>query len=192
MTCIVGLVDGGRVFIGGDSAGTSDWHLQIRADRKVFESSGFLYGFSGSFRAGQILQYCFEPPVTGRDDPDLMRYMVGEFIPALRAAIECEVGKEDRKAIHFDFLVGFRERLFAVSNDMQVGEFAAGFGACGCGRDPALGALTVLHRVNVDPAWKLKRALEAAEQWNSGVRGPFTVLSIGSGVLLTGLSRGRT
>jgi hypothetical protein len=35
MTCIVGLVDNGTVYIGGDSAALFGWDLCIRSDKKV-------------------------------------------------------------------------------------------------------------------------------------------------------------
>jgi ATP-dependent protease HslVU (ClpYQ) peptidase subunit len=47
MTCIVGLAVGGRVVIGGDSAGVAAYDLNIRADKKVnaartaFKDGGF-------------------------------------------------------------------------------------------------------------------------------------------------------
>jgi hypothetical protein len=50
MTCIVGLVDGGRVWLGGDSAGVSGWDLTVRADRKVFRNGPYVMGFTTSFR----------------------------------------------------------------------------------------------------------------------------------------------
>ena len=36
MTCIVGLIDEGKVYIGGDSAGAADDLITVRADEKVF------------------------------------------------------------------------------------------------------------------------------------------------------------
>ena len=36
MTCIVGIADGAKVWIGGDSAGVAGWSLTVRADEKVF------------------------------------------------------------------------------------------------------------------------------------------------------------
>jgi hypothetical protein len=36
MTAIVGLVQAGSVYIGGDSAGVSGMSLTVRADAKVF------------------------------------------------------------------------------------------------------------------------------------------------------------
>jgi hypothetical protein len=55
MTCIVGLRQGGKVFIGGDSAGISGWDVTVRADPKVFLSGPYAMGFTSSFRLGQLL-----------------------------------------------------------------------------------------------------------------------------------------
>ena len=38
MTCIVGLVHEGVVYIGGDSAGVGGMSLTVRADEKVFQN----------------------------------------------------------------------------------------------------------------------------------------------------------
>ena len=40
MTCIVGLVHEGVVYIGGDSAGVGGMSLTVRADEKVLNSQG--------------------------------------------------------------------------------------------------------------------------------------------------------
>ena len=42
MTCIVGLVEKGNVYIGGDSAGVGGYSLTVRADRKVFRNGDFV------------------------------------------------------------------------------------------------------------------------------------------------------
>ena len=57
MTCIVGLVHEGVVYIGGDSAGVGGMSLTVRADEKVFQNGEFLMGFTTSFRMGQLLRY---------------------------------------------------------------------------------------------------------------------------------------
>ena len=44
MTCIVGLVHEGVVYIGGDSAGVAGLSLTVRADEKVFRNSDFFDG----------------------------------------------------------------------------------------------------------------------------------------------------
>jgi hypothetical protein len=41
VTCIVGLVEGGVVYIGGDSAGVSGYDLTVRAEElRSWQSSG--------------------------------------------------------------------------------------------------------------------------------------------------------
>ena len=75
MTCIVGLVHEGVVYIGGDSAGVAGLSLTVRADEKVFRNSDFLMGFTTSFRMGQLLRYSLKPPRRHPDD-DIHQYMV--------------------------------------------------------------------------------------------------------------------
>ena len=56
MTCIVGYLDKETVYLGGDSAGTDGNYSQhIRKDKKVFQNGPFIFGFTSSFRMGQIL-----------------------------------------------------------------------------------------------------------------------------------------
>ena len=68
MTCIVGLVHEGVVYIGGDSAGVAGLSLVVRADEKVLRNGDFLMGFTTSFRMGQLLRYKLDPPRRHPDD----------------------------------------------------------------------------------------------------------------------------
>ncbi len=64
MTCIVAIIDGNKVFMGGDAAASDDKTGIIfqRVDPKVFKVGQFGIGFIDSFRMGQILQYNWTPP----------------------------------------------------------------------------------------------------------------------------------
>ena len=79
MTCIVGLVMPDGIYVGGDSAGVGGYSLTVRADEKVFINSGFIFGFTSSFRMGQILRFGFAPPKL-HADIDLYEYMVTTFV----------------------------------------------------------------------------------------------------------------
>jgi hypothetical protein len=172
MTCIVGVAHQGVVYLGGDSAGIAGRNLDIRADPKVFRVGEFVMGFTDSFRMGQLLQHAFVPPplVEGQE---LHRYMVTAFVDALRTMFKDKGFARDDNGTESagTFLVGVRGRLFAVCSDYQVGENAFGFDAVGCGEAPAKGALFATSRLS--PYARLTRALKAAEQFNTGVRGPF-------------------
>lgn len=181
MTCIAGIrTDDGRVYIGGDSAGVGGLSLSVRADAKVFINGGFLFGFTSSFRMGQVLRYAFTPPKR-HPDKDVMEFMVTEFVDAVRNAFKTAgvAHKSDEVESCGTFLVGYAGRLFNVADDYQVGEAACGYDAVGCGEGIALGSLYATADM-VDNEARISLALHAAEAHSAGVRGPFTVLSIGS------------
>lgn len=179
MTCIVGLVHDGKVSIGGDSAGVdgATYGLVVRADRKVFKNGDFVMGFTASFRMGQLLHHSFSPPKR-HPEMDIEKFMVTEFVDAARQCLK-EGGYAQRcneSERGGDFIVGYAGRLFRISEDYQVAEAADGFQAVGCGEQIALGALFAAQEGA--PLDRLRVALEAAERFSAGVRGPFHFESI--------------
>lgn len=175
MTCIVGIAHEGRVVIGGDSAGVSGWDLTIRADAKVWAEDGWAYGFTTSFRMGQVLRYRFEPPK--REGP-IERYLVTDWVDHLRSTLTHAgwLQTKDGRADGGTFLVGHEGRLFTIEDDFQVAEAVDGFAAVGCGAQAALGALWATRNWR-NPRRRAITALEAAERHNMGVRGPFKVVT---------------
>jgi ATP-dependent protease HslVU (ClpYQ) peptidase subunit len=178
MTCIVGLVYDGLVYIGGDSAGVSDYDSVQREDRKVFKNGPFIMGFTSSFRMGQLLAYKFIPPVR-HPDIDIMKFMVTDFIDAVRHCFKdggyasINHGEETGGT----FLVGYEGRLFYIDSDYQVGENNYGYSACGCGESYALGSMR--NSDHLTPKERITQALETAEDFSAGVRGPFFVEVLG-------------
>lgn len=179
MTCIAALIDSGRIFMGGDSAAVDGWSLSTVSQPKVFLNGGFLIGYTSSFRMGQLLQHAFTPPQPSQDR-DLFGFMVTDFVDAVRACFKA--GGYARKIEDAEkagtFLIGHAGRLFAIQDDYQVVECHVPFAACGCGADVALGSL--FSSRGRDPVARVHVALEAAERFSAGVRGPFPILSLGS------------
>lgn len=173
MTCIVGLVDNGSVYIGGDSAGVSGLSISIRADEKVFTNGQFIMGFTTSFRMGQLLRYKFDPPQQTGKQGD-MEYMVTSFIDAVRECFK-ENGFGDKEATKGGtFLVGYKGGLYTINSDYQVGIPADDYDAVGCGSDLALGALHATK--GMLPTKRIKTALEAASAFSAGVAPPFHIV----------------
>lgn len=173
MTCIVGLVDNGKVYLGGDSAGVAGWSLTVRADSKVYSNGPYILGFTSSFRMGQLLRHAFDPPTP--PDQDLERFMCTTFIDAVRKCLQMggyATKKEDAEQ-GGNFLVGVAGRLFEVHSDYQVGEAVDGYSACGCGEEIALGSLHATALTGMAPHARVTLALQAAERFSAGVRGPF-------------------
>lgn len=176
MTCIVGLANAGKVYIGADSAGvdTGRYALTVRADRKVFRNGDFIMGFTSSFRMGQLLAFSFNPPKP-REGVDLFAYMATDFINAARDCLKAGgyASRNNEQESGGEFLVGYRGRIFRICGDYQVAESTHGFDACGCGDLIALGSLR--ETPERPPQERVMAALEAAEQFSAGVRAPFFV-----------------
>ena len=181
MTCIVGLVHNNCVYIGGDSAGANEsFHLHVRADAKVFENGPMVMGFTSSFRMGQLLRWSLKIPKRPRNMP-VEKFMSTAFIDAVRKCLKkggfAEV--KDSREGGGTFIVGYDGQLFEVHDDFQVGMNSDGFAAVGSGGQVALGSLYSSRQLR--PEARIRLALEAAERFNAGVRGPFVVKSVGEG-----------
>jgi ATP-dependent protease HslVU (ClpYQ) peptidase subunit len=174
MTCVVGLVNKGTVYIGVDSAAVQGWTRRTSRVAKVFRRGPFLIGYTTSFRMGQLLQHHLDVPAqeAGQDD---VAYLVTNFIEKARALFKekgfTKVEANTEKG--GQFLVGYRGRLYTVESDFQVGEHEDGYDAIGSGADFALGAMAALPKL--PPRQRVGRALEIAAHFNMGVSGPFSI-----------------
>jgi len=175
MTCIVGLVEKGKVYMGGDSAGVHGNSIESRKDTKIFKNRDFLIGYTSSFRMGQLLRFKLKPQGL-KDKEDVYAYMCTNFVEAIRKVFK-DGGynkKEHDQDEGGDFLVGFKGRLFHIYCDYQVGEQNDNYDATGCGANLALGSLYTSNTMrNKTPNERLKMALEAAGKFNTGVSAPF-------------------
>jgi ATP-dependent protease HslVU (ClpYQ) peptidase subunit len=178
MTCVVGIAINNKVYLAGDSAGTAGLEVEVRATKKVFYNKEFLMGYCGSFRIGQVLQYIFKPPkLTQAKKKDLMRFMVHDFVSAMRMCIHSELKDSEEDIINNNgpYLVGVCGRLFEVQEDFQVSELLDGCHAIGAGGAYALGSL---HSTKgQDTEKRLNMALDAAVHYNASVRKPYHILS---------------
>jgi hypothetical protein len=185
MTCIVGLVDEkGTVYVGGDAAAVSGLFTSPRKDPKVFIKDDFIYGYTSSFRMGDIIQYSFEAPKFNERVQTLNEYMRTDFVDELRSCFKNKgyASISDNSESAGCFIVGTRGRLFVIEEDYQVGEPLEEYYSVGCGNELALGSLhttnVAFHAGNVDAETRLTLALAAASHFSGGVRPPFTILSL--------------
>ncbi|KKR46661.1 MAG: hypothetical protein UT82_C0009G0025 [Parcubacteria group bacterium GW2011_GWB1_40_14] len=183
MTCIIALTDRTTVWIGGDSAGVAGLNLEIRDDSKVFRREDknkniWAFGFTTSFRMGQLIRYDLElPELTAEDEQNIHRFMVKKFIPALRKCLAAggwQSKKEDRE-VSGKFLIGLRGNIFTIDSDYQVAIPHNAFTAVGAGENIALGALFVSG--DKLPEERILNALEAAETFSTVVRKPFNIVT---------------
>lgn len=188
MTAIVGYIDGKDVWMGGDSASTSsDLAQDVTADHKVFQNDSMLFGYCGSWRMGQLLEFAFKPPMRRPKSTAPMRYMATTFVNAMRECFKTagfaskesghHHGLADQEIMDGEFLVAYEGRLYAVYGDYTVAESRLPFNAVGCGAALALGAMFAMHNAKeiIRAPEQIKRALAAAARFNAGVRPPFVI-----------------
>lgn len=177
MTCIVGFCKNGNVYMGGDSAGVAGLNIRSRADEKVFVKDDMIYGFTSSFRMGQVLRYCFKRPVHEEGISDY-EYLCSDYISAL---IKCfnehgYLSKENDVVSGGTFLIGYKGNLYRIEEDFQVGINHYPYDSCGCGEEYALGAIKILtDYVELSPTSIVGAALSTAEKFSAGVRSPFVI-----------------
>ena len=187
MTCIVGLVDDDKVWIGGDSAAVSNGNISQVAHPKVFlldvAEDRFLVGYTTSFRMGQILQYWLPKSKALHRPKEMadMEFMVTVFAEELRDHFNrFGFGTiKDNKESGGCFLIGYRGHLYRIESDYQVNENAIGYDAVGSGENFALGAMWATSSSH-SAENRIKIALDAAARFSGSVVAPFTILNLGS------------
>lgn len=173
MTAIVGYIDKDGVYIGGDSAAVSedDLSYNIRSDEKVFSKGEFIFGFSTSFRMGQLLRYKLKIPNHPKG-MDTTQYIVTLFIDAVKRCFEDNDYTEMMTDEGGSFMVGYKGKLYVILSDYQVAQPKESFAALGCGENFAMGAMYA--SVEKEPIKKIEIALNAAVAFSMGVKPPFT------------------
>lgn len=57
MTCIIGIeTKDGKVILGGDNLGSDGHTSSLYAQSKIFKHSGMIFGYTSSFRFGQLVE----------------------------------------------------------------------------------------------------------------------------------------
>jgi len=177
MTCIIGLAEDNKVYIGGDSASGSSnsWTVRATTIKKVFLRPPFIFGCSLSFRMMQLLRYRLYNIPEQHANYSNEEYLVKEFIDPVRELFK-EHGYariKDNEEEGGSFLVGYRNQLYLIDTDFQVNESLDGLRALGCGEDFALGAMKALE--HLPPKKRILKSLEIAAYFSGGVMPPFIV-----------------
>lgn len=175
MTCIVGIVQDGIVYLGGDSASsTPEGEIFLPRRSKVFLIGHIAVGVAGSGRINQLLRRKIALPEQYAQ-PE--QYMIVEFVDTLKALLKEDGRKEEELMEDSLLLVGLRGHLFIVDTTFQVSEMAYDYEAVGSGAQIARGSLHATQTLGLPPEQRLRMALEAAQDHTAFVRAPFTFVN---------------
>ena len=182
MTCIVGIVNDSRVYIGSDSAGSDGFMYEVRQEPKVFKRNAgadeMLFGYTTSFRFGQLLQFGLIIPEQPRKMKD-HKYMATLFMNAVRKTLlSGGYAKKDNEVERGGTaLIGYHGQLWKMEGDYQIALSPVIGDSVGSGCYTAMGALHVIKDLSWSPKVKITKALKAAEATIVTVRGPFHIIS---------------
>jgi ATP-dependent protease HslVU (ClpYQ) peptidase subunit len=184
MTCIVGITDGDKVYMGSDSAVSLGWITRQLADPKIFKikdgnGKEYLIGAAGSPRLAQIVRHVFHIPVYSETlYSSTLKYLCSAFIPELRKSC-IDLGMEGKDQSDGtsrsmgELLVGFNGQLFTIYSDFSVLSFVEDYTVIGSGSEIALGVLYAT--ACVDPETRIRLCMQACDKFCSGVQLPYTM-----------------
>lgn len=187
MTCIVGLIKGGTVWLGGDRAAT-DGHLNrtLLKEPKIFTKGEIGFGVCGLPKVMDALKHAIELPTQSGDDD--RAFLVSELVPAIRdGLVKLDAAGKDTNPfgggsgdVTFQgaMLVAYRGKLYQLEGNFQLVEGAEDFASVGCGSALALGSFASTKKVR-NPRKRVLAALEASTK-NAGCAPPFDVLFVKS------------
>jgi len=172
MTAIVGVTQGTRVYMGSDSAISSDEYIGRSANPKIFKKKGLLIGGAGSSRCWTLIKNNLFPRVRQKKELAI-DYIESAVVSGIRKVVKENGGPMEG----YTFLVGYRGKLFEVMDDWGVCEYIENYAAIGSGYLPCLGSLyTTAHWK--DPVKRIRVALEASAKFVPSVEGPFHIENI--------------
>jgi hypothetical protein len=170
---------GDKVFIGGDVQGTGWNNKVVHTQPKVFNKKGVLFGFTTSYRFGQVLEHNLQDPVVPLDaNGDVYRWLISVLIPDIRRILK-DNGYEKGGTC----LIGVRGQLWEMQDDFSVLRSVCGYGSCGSGYEYAMGSMSTTMAVtpprNEDEVIAmLKRAVYVAGTFSPSVGTDCTVVSV--------------
>lgn len=182
MTCIVGLVEEDMTYIGADSLGSNSYIKVVRKDKKVFklkDTSSAILGYTSSFRMGQLLMYATNL-IDKRDEPNINHeYLVTKFIPNIIKLFEnggYVINNKGEKQ-GGEFLLGYKDKLYKIESDFQIGISTDNYAACGCGEEFALGSLKTTENMELNAIERIHKALQSATKFSVGVAPPYYIIN---------------
>ena len=177
MTCIVGMLKDGVVYMAGDHIATDGYSRELQVRSKVFCNGPFVIGYTSSFRMGQLLEHVWEPPKKPKECKDIATYMVKHVVPSLIKLFDenkfmttiSESDNDSKKSVNGqacggEFLIGYKDRLFKIESDFSVLECVEGYDAIGAGEEYAKGAFAALSPAVMRPEDKLSMVLHCVER----------------------------
>lgn len=177
MTCIVGIEFQNKVMLAGDIQGTGWNNKVVHTQSKVFNKNGVVFGYTTSYRFGQLLEHGLANPVIPERDDEIYRWLITVLIPDIKHILKSNEWEGGGNC-----LIGVRGQLWELQNDYSVLRSVKGYASVGSGYEYALGSLmtSIEHtklQTKDDYEIAIKRAIEVAGTFSPTVGMTSTVVN---------------
>lgn len=189
MTCILGLVDSDKVWLGGDSRGTSGTDIRDSENEKVWRANlhgeKILFGAAGQRSVNQFIRHCVPLPSRAFDErkETFVEYFIREWVRTLRdALVKQNIGKIKDGVVDTGghVLIGRKKKLYIVDSHLSFTELATPIIGIGSGGNFGQGVLWAFRHLKSEmkPETKIRTAIRASTEYCNGVGGRIDVLSV--------------
>ena len=188
MTCIIGYVHDGKVYMGCDSASASGWETRrLGKTKKIIYlpyMGKMLLGVAGWPRVSQILCHHLKDFLDDTVFADYVTnkaWFVGEHIvepirSCLRRYNLLETENDIERMKDTEILLGFAGELFSIGPSFCIEQYVEPFTAIGVGSQYAMGAMEAfMLREDFEPEFIVRQALRISGQFCNGVCDPYHV-----------------
>ncbi len=174
MTAIVGIQLDDCAVIAADSLITYNGRKYAASSMlKIYEKSGYIYGFAGDSQAADIAGYNWTPPrIAYTKDP--VEFLVGTVIPSLRKAMADNgyIVEASDKESGWDALFLINGKIFEVDHYFSWSQDDGNYYGIGAGGATALGAVAALAPATEEEAIATAiKAIEVSAAYNDSVGG---------------------
>lgn len=188
MTLILGAEHNGKVYLAGDRFAGDDVLSDVCFDPKVWKmkvlcgktnSLEIGFGFSGNFRAKQLIQHSFSiPKISKTQDPD--EWMNKTFFKSFSDFLSTDNHLQDSKSeLQTNILIGFCGKLYIFQSDFSMLRMKKGFSAIGPVDLAALSVFSVLEEdKKLTIQQKMTKTIESVSKFTSVVRPPVDIIEI--------------
>lgn len=176
MTCIIGLKENNKIYMGCDSyLGGGNWPTTLMKQPKVIKIHNMLIGHTGFPRATQIIQYHLSIRTQNENEDDMF-YLITVFADSVRKVFK-DLGyswvNSNHETLEDYFLIGYKNNLYEMHSNFQIVCSLDNYTCIGSGQDYALAAMCALD--NLSPEKRIKRSLEITEKFCNTVKAPFNI-----------------
>jgi len=181
MTIISAYCDGDVVIMGSDSSSTDEEHnVHIRRpDCKMWKvdmgNIKMIVGFAGNFAECQFIKHYFKWPLLYANTT-VEKWLVTKVQPHLNE----QLAKRFKRELNWSLLLGINRpaRLYTLNECGDVEYHLSSYATLGSGSSYALGALTILEKLDMTSWEKVEESIKAAEKFRGDVKGPINILDL--------------